>query len=77
MHGNFGWILQVELDLDGVVARRVELPQSVYRDYIGGVGLGAYLLWHHAPAGVDPLAPEAPLIYSFSPLWRAAWPVPT
>ena len=68
VHGNFGEILQVELDLDGVVARRIELPQSVYRDYIGGVGLGAYLLWHHAPAGVDPLAPEAPLIYSFSPL---------
>ena len=68
MHGNFGRILLVELDGDRVSARHVGLPESVYRDYIGGVGLGAYLLWHHAPAGVDPLAPEAPIIYSFSPL---------
>jgi len=68
VHGNFGRILLVELDGDTVAARHIELPRSVYRDYIGGVGLGAYLLWHHAPAGVDPLAPAAPLIYSFSPL---------
>ena len=68
MHGNFGRILRVELDADRVHAQHVGLPESVYRDYIGGVGLGAYLLWHHAPAGVDPLAPGAPLIYSFSPL---------
>ena len=68
MHGNFGQILLVDLHGDSVHAERAALPESVYRDYIGGVGLGAYLLWHYAPAGVQPLAPEAPLIYSFSPL---------
>lgn len=68
MHGNFGRILLVALDADRVSAEHIAVPESVYRDYIGGVGLGAYLLWHHAPAGVEPLAPEAPLIYSFSPL---------
>jgi len=68
MPGNFGQILLVDLHGDRVHAERVELPASVYRDYIGGVGLGAYLLWRYAPPGVEPLAPEAPLIYSFSPL---------
>ena len=68
MRGNFGQILLVDLHGEAVHAAHVRLPEAVYRDYIGGVGLGAYLLWHHAPAGVDPLAPAAPLIYSFSPL---------
>ncbi len=44
------------------------LPESVLRRYLGGVGLGAWLLSREAPPGVDPLAPEAPLVFSFSPL---------
>jgi len=46
----------------------VPLRESVLRKTLGGVGLGAWLLHHEAPRGVDPLAPEAPLIFSFSPL---------
>lgn len=68
MPGNFGQVLLVELRGDRVEALRVALPEAVYRTFIGGVGLGAYLLWRFAPAGVEPLAPEAPLIYAFSPL---------
>jgi aldehyde:ferredoxin oxidoreductase len=66
--GNFGRILLVDLEGDHARARHVALPPEVYTDYVGGVGLGAYLLWHYAPAGVDPYAPAAPIIYSFSPL---------
>src|SRR5439155_16862716 len=36
--------------------------------FIGGVGLGTWLLYQEAPAGVAPLAPDAPLVFSFSPL---------
>ncbi len=32
---------------------------SVYRQFLGGYGLGAWLLWKHFPAGADALAPEA------------------
>ena len=32
---------------------------SVYRQYLGGYGLGAWLMWKHFPAGTDPFAPEA------------------
>src|SRR5262249_33099734 len=35
---------------------------------IGGVGLATYLLHREAPPGIDPLAPESPLIFSLSPL---------
>ena len=44
------------------------LDDAVLRAYLGGVGLGTWLLHRLAPAGVDPLAPEAPLAFVFSPL---------
>jgi aldehyde:ferredoxin oxidoreductase len=66
--GNFGRILLATVAGERVDVEHVALPESVYASFIGGVGLGAYLLWRYAPAGVDPFAPAAPLIYSFSPL---------
>jgi aldehyde:ferredoxin oxidoreductase len=44
------------------------IPESVLRRYLGGVGLGSWLLHREAPVSVDPLAPEAPLVFCFSPL---------
>ena len=44
------------------------LDDAVLRAYLGGVGLGTWLLHRLAPAGVDPLAPDAPLAFVFSPL---------
>jgi aldehyde:ferredoxin oxidoreductase len=44
------------------------LPDELLRSYIGGAGLGAWLMHHLGPPGVDPLAPAAPLAYVFSPL---------
>jgi aldehyde:ferredoxin oxidoreductase len=55
-------------DLGRNEGERIPLPDSVLRRTLGGVGLGAWLLHEEAPAGVDPFAPEAPLIFSFSPL---------
>jgi aldehyde:ferredoxin oxidoreductase len=55
-------------DLSAGRGELLPLPESLLRRYLGGVGLGAWLLQHHAPTGVDPLAPEAPLVFSFSPL---------
>ena len=64
--GYFGRALVVDLD-DGS-AERLELPESVLRGCIGGAGLGAWLMHRLAPPRVDPLAPEAPLAFVFSPL---------
>jgi aldehyde:ferredoxin oxidoreductase len=47
---------------------RIPIEESVLQKTLGGVGLGAWLLHREAPIGVDPLAPEAPLIFTFSPL---------
>lgn len=66
MFGYHGRYLRVDLT-DGS-ASWVPLPEDVLRRYLGGVGLGVYLLHREAPAGVDPYAPAAPLIFSLSPL---------
>jgi len=44
------------------------LTEDVLRCFIGGIGLGTYLLYQHCPTGIDPLDPENPLIFVTSPL---------
>jgi len=44
------------------------LPDEILRAYVGGAGLGAWLLHRLGPPGTDPLGPEAPLAFVFSPL---------
>jgi len=66
MHGYHGRYLRVNLTTG--VGEWLPLAEEVLRRFLGGAGLGAYLLHREAPAGVDPLAAEAPLIFVFSPL---------
>ena len=44
------------------------LAEDVVRRFLGGVGLGTYLLHREAPAKVDALSAAAPLIFALSPL---------
>jgi aldehyde:ferredoxin oxidoreductase len=64
--GYFGRALVADVT-DGS-AEVLPLPEDVLRAYIGGAGLGAWLMHRLAPPGVDPLGPEAPLAFCFSPL---------
>jgi aldehyde:ferredoxin oxidoreductase len=64
--GYFGRALVV--DLADASAEHLPLPEDVLRAYIGGAGLGAWLMHRLAPPRVDPLGPEAPLAFCFSPL---------
>ena len=66
MFGYHGHYLRVDLT-DGRCDWK-PLPADVLRHFLGGVGLGTYLLHREAPPGVDPLSPDAPLIFAFSPL---------
>jgi aldehyde:ferredoxin oxidoreductase len=55
--GFHGRVLFVDL---GAKKHRVEqIDPQVYRDFLGGYGLGAWLMWKHFPPGTDPLAPAA------------------
>jgi aldehyde:ferredoxin oxidoreductase len=64
--GYFGRALVV--DVADATTETLPLPRDVLRGYIGGAGLGAWLMHRLAPPQGDPLAPEAPLAFVFSPL---------
>src|SRR5919106_2315813 len=46
----------------------VPVPEDALRHFIGGIGLGTYLLYKYCPPGVDPLSADNPLIFVGSPL---------
>ncbi len=49
--GTLGRVLIADL---GTRQSRVEpLDESVYQRFLGGYGLGAWLMWKHFPAGTD------------------------
>jgi aldehyde:ferredoxin oxidoreductase len=64
--GYFGRALIVDVGTGTHTVKPLE--ESVLRSYIGGAGLGTWLMHECCPPGVEPLAPEAPLIFVFSPL---------
>jgi aldehyde:ferredoxin oxidoreductase len=64
--GYFGRALVVDVT-DGS-SRTLPLPEQVLRDFLGGAGLGVWLMNELAPVGGDPLDPAAPLAFVFSPL---------
>ena len=56
-----GKLLEVDLSTGETTAP--EVPEELYRRYLGGSGLAARLLYDELDVGVDPLAPEAPLAF--------------
>ena len=62
-HGSY-----LRIDVSRATAEQIPLPEEVLRQFIGGSGLGVKLLLDEGSAVLDPLAPNAPLIFAFSPL---------
>ena len=56
MNGYMGKILWVDLDHDQL--KEEILDEKLCRDYIGGYGLGARILFDKMKTGIDPLGPE-------------------
>jgi aldehyde:ferredoxin oxidoreductase len=65
-HGYHGCYLRV--DVSTGTSQRVPLDDSVLRQFIGGSGLGTYLMLREGAAQLDPLSTDAPLAFVFSPL---------
>ena len=64
--GYHGHYLRIDLETEQVT--RVPLGAEVLRRYLGGSGLGTHLLLRENAAIHDSLAPEAALVFAFSPL---------
>jgi aldehyde:ferredoxin oxidoreductase len=71
--GYMGKILFVNLS-SGMIEEEV-LSEQISRDFIGGYGIGARVLYSRQKAGVDPLGPENILGFVTGPL--TGTPVPT
>ncbi len=66
MKGFFNRLLRI--DLSKKTATPESLPDAILRSYLGGKGLGSYLLVKENPPRVDPLTSENRLIFSLGPL---------
>jgi len=66
LYGYHGRYLRIDLSLRA--ATPVPLDAETLRRFIGGAGLGTWLLLEESADRIDPLAPEAPVAIVFSPL---------
>src|SRR5512139_501443 len=66
MNGWNGKIL--EIDLTALSYKTYPLDMEMARQFIGGRGLGARLLWDLVGPEVDPLSPDNVLIFTNGPL---------
>ena len=62
-HGAF-----LRIDVTDGRTERVPLEETTLRQFLGGSGLGVQLLLNEGAVHADPLAPESPLVFAFSPL---------
>ncbi len=65
MKGNTGKVVNV--DLTSGASHIETLPEKYYTQYIGGSGLAAKIFWERGRFDIDPLAPEAMLIFMNGP----------
>ncbi len=71
-NGYMGKILWVDLSTESF--KEEELPDEVYRKYIGGYGLATKLLYENLPPKTDPLGNEA--VFGFFPGLLTGTPAP-
>jgi aldehyde:ferredoxin oxidoreductase len=64
--GYHGRYLSIDVASGAATAR--PLPEDALRRFLGGSGLGTWLLLKQNAAALDPLSPESPLAFVFSPL---------
>jgi aldehyde:ferredoxin oxidoreductase len=62
------------IDLSTSKITITETPAQLLRQFLGGRGLGAKLLYDHVGPGVEPLSPENYLIFTTGPFAGTPWP---
>lgn len=72
--GFSGQLLRVNLTTGETITQPLP-PESVLRQYLGGIGLGMKIILDEVDPAVQPLDPEAPLIFMTGPL--AGTPAPS
>ena len=65
MKGFYGKLLRINLTAKSF--RTEEIEEEVLRRYLGGKGLGSYLLLNNVAPGIDPLSPDNKMIFVAGP----------
>lgn len=66
MKGFFNKVLII--DLANKTFRKEHIPDEVFENYLGGKGLGVYLLLKRSRPGTDPFSQENPFIIALGPI---------
>ena len=66
MFGYHGRYLRVDACKRG--STLLPIPEQVLRTHLGGVGLGTWIVARETSANVDPLGPDAAIVFALSPL---------
>lgn len=70
MSGYWGKILEVNLTTKEISTK--ELPDEWKKDYLGGTGIAARIMYDEIPAGADPLGPDNVFVFSVGPFQGGA-----
>ena len=73
MFGYYGKFLNV--DLSTGKTGTLELEEEHARKFIGGASLAARLIYSHIKTGMDPLAPDSPLVFAVGPFTGTSLPM--
>lgn len=65
MKGFFGKLLRINLTTRSYTVE--EIPVEIFKTYLGGKGLGSYLLLENVKVGIDPLSEDNKLIFVAGP----------
>jgi aldehyde:ferredoxin oxidoreductase len=68
----YGKLLRV--DLTGKTYREESIPKETFKRYLGGKGLGTYLLLNNVPQGADSLGEENKIIFTVGPATGTVMP---
>jgi len=69
MHGFYNKVLHIDLTRRSFEQESVN--DEVYQEYLGGKGLGTWLLLNNTKAGIDPLSADNVLIFATGPTTNA------
>jgi aldehyde:ferredoxin oxidoreductase len=73
MKGYHGRFLKVDLNTKKI--EDMPLSEEILRKFIGGATLAAKLIYDHVKKGMDPLAPESPIVFATGPLTGSTIPM--
>jgi aldehyde:ferredoxin oxidoreductase len=73
MYGYQGKFLNVDLSAQNT--REMPLAEDDLKNFIGGASLAAKMIYGHVKQGMDPLAPESPLVFATGPFTGTTIPM--